>query len=393
MPKETNSVLYITHYSALLGANRSLLAILRSRKKSEKSDLVVVPQDGELTELLMAEGIAYMVLAVPLWFHIPSNRTSVVLKITRRCLNFLTLAKKWWQRRKSIQELAKMGANFDLIHTNSVLIDLGYWLSLRVNVPHVWHIREFADLDYHFRCDVSDEDRKRRLQSADQLVLVGSELSNHFDIEPGDRVTVLRNGVIDSAKAAQLKWSEDRAHLSLVIVGYLSQTKGQDIALKAFAKIKEIFPGASLTIVGAGEEAFRESLERLVVESGLEDVFFTGSVSDTSKYYLQSKYTLMCSKNEAMGRVTPEAMVHGSVVVGFKNGGTAEMITDGRNGVLYEGDELQIVERIVALESDSVRYESIRKIAREDALAMYTNEAYTRRIEELYSKVGGRSGK
>ena len=54
---------------------------------------------------------------------------------------------------KSIREmndLCKMLApmHFDIIHSNSSVIDFGGYLSRRLGVRHVWHLREFGYLDY-----------------------------------------------------------------------------------------------------------------------------------------------------------------------------------------------------------------------------------------------------
>jgi glycosyltransferase involved in cell wall biosynthesis len=44
----------------------------------------------------------------------------------------------------------------------------------------------------------------------------------------------------------------------------------------------------------------------------------------------------MCSKNEALGRVTIEAMSRGTPVIGFDNAGTSEIIKHAYNGFLYK---------------------------------------------------------
>ena len=38
--------------------------------------------------------------------------------------------------------------NVAIIHTNTVIIDLGMCVSKKLHIPHVWHIREFLDLDF-----------------------------------------------------------------------------------------------------------------------------------------------------------------------------------------------------------------------------------------------------
>ena len=45
---------------------------------------------------------------------------------------------------------------------------------------------------------------------------------------------------------------------------------------------------------------------------------------------------LMCSQNEAFGRVTVEALKSGRPVVGTRSGGTPELITDGIDGFVFE---------------------------------------------------------
>ena len=44
---------------------------------------------------------------------------------------------------------------------------------------------------------------------------------------------------------------------------------------------------------------------------------------------------LMCSRSEAFGRVTVEALKSGRPVVGTRSGGTTELISEGVNGLLF----------------------------------------------------------
>ena len=46
----------------------------------------------------------------------------------------------------------------------------------------------------------------------------------------------------------------------------------------------------------------------------------------------------MCSQNEAMGRVTVEAMSACRPVIGYDSGGTSELIDPEQTGLLYRGD-------------------------------------------------------
>ena len=48
---------------------------------------------------------------------------------------------------------------------------------------------------------------------------------------------------------------------------------------------------------------------------------------------------IVCSKREAFGRVTVEAMLAGLPVVGSNTGGTPELIVDGETGIIFKCDD------------------------------------------------------
>ena len=47
------------------------------------------------------------------------------------------------------KELAALkDLHFDLIHSNSSVIDVGGYISRKIGVRHIWHLRDFGELDY-----------------------------------------------------------------------------------------------------------------------------------------------------------------------------------------------------------------------------------------------------
>jgi glycosyltransferase involved in cell wall biosynthesis len=88
-------------------------------------------------------------------------------------------------------------------------------------------------------------------------------------------------------------------------------------------------------VVGEGKI---DQLKALAHDLGVADrVEFWGYIDDPYKAYLASDAVLMCSKNEAMGRVTVEAMSACRPVIGYDQAGTSEIIEHGRTGLLYRG--------------------------------------------------------
>ena len=91
----------------------------------------------------------------------------------------------------------------------------------------------------------------------------------------------------------------------------------------------------------------------------------------------------MCSKNEAMGRVTVEALFNGCPVIGYDGGGTPEIIKDGINGFLFKTPEQcawamqqvlnpEISSRIIENGFDAVRQYFTEESYRDKLLSIYS---------------------
>lgn len=68
----------------------------------------------------------------------------------------------------------------------------------------------------------------------------------------------------------------------------------------------------------------------------MEDVVeFVGFVSDMKTLRENCDVELVCSKKEAFGRVTIEAMLSSNPVIASNAGANPELVRDGENGFLY----------------------------------------------------------
>jgi glycosyltransferase involved in cell wall biosynthesis len=115
-------------------------------------------------------------------------------------------------------------------------------------------------------------------------------------------------------------------------------------------------PGVRLLLVGGaggtGDQGYMDGCRALAAELGVQDrVEFWGYVPDPERAFLAADVALMCSRSEAMGRVTAEAMSACRPVIGFDAGGTSELIDHGRTGLLY-GDPESLVECMLRYASD-----------------------------------------
>lgn len=116
----------------------------------------------------------------------------------------------------------------------------------------------------------------------------------------------------------------------------ISPVKGQVEAIRAFARVSAKHENVSLVVAGSGSEEDLRSCVALVDRLGLrEKVKFTGYVADPFTLLTQADAILVCSKVEAMGPVTPEAMAASKPVILYANDGALEMIEHEVNGLLY----------------------------------------------------------
>jgi len=124
-------------------------------------------------------------------------------------------------------------------------------------------------------------------------------------------------------------------------VGYFLPVKGHAVLVKAFARLIETRPDAVLVLAGDGP--LLDEVKRQVADAGLaERVRFLGAVDHvtTARWLQASDVLVLPSFNEGTPLVTLEALACGKPVVATGVGGTTEVISDERYGLLVPaGDD------------------------------------------------------
>jgi glycosyltransferase involved in cell wall biosynthesis len=173
----------------------------------------------------------------------------------------------------------------------------------------------------------------RALHRMDGLVAVGVPIL--FDL-PGDlrdRTTVIENGVhVDTftrrtVSAAARMSAPDFPRL--ITVGHVCENKNQELLLRNFPRIREVWPRATWTIVGDG--VLRPAMEKLRDDMGLRDaVHFAGRLSptDLARALGEADLFVMPSLREAFGNVYLEAMAVGVPTLMPRNAGVSFLTRD-----------------------------------------------------------------
>merc|ERR1712000_37713 len=187
---------------------------------------------------------------------------------------------------------------------------------------------------------------------------MGLAVSNKFNSYLGEHSSSVIYNAIDKIDILAPKSSDGSrraGRADLLMVSSLHPGKWHMDALRAMPHILIKYPDACLRIVGEGDALYKAELEQYIKNNGLaNNVMFLGYLDNPVTLMANSDIFLMCSRNEAFGRVTIEAMTAGCPVIGANSGGTSEILDENKYGLLYEpGDSESLAERVVNLLSDN----------------------------------------
>ncbi len=391
-------ILTITHYADLLGANRSLLHLIEGLRERGATVQVWCPKEGAFTQKLKELGISYRC------FPFANAAYSI------RSIGFFNFFYKWYKTKRELPKVAAWARDFqpDIIHSNSSVVALGALLAENLSIPHVWHIREYGWLDYRLYYLVGRPFMRRHLQRAEAVIAISTSIRKHIQqeyqiakLDNGQDICKIYNGIGKRQAIEKLGQTASftlngQSTLIFLIIGLLHPSKNQFQALRAFHLFYQKYTSDNtnlsvpkLQIVGSGRRDYEAQLRRYIQKNNLQNcVEMIDFVAEPAPYYQAASAILMCSPNEAMGRVTAEAMAYKKTVIGYNGGATPELITPNQNGLLYDGSDADLAEKMhFFANSDTVFIEKIAKRAQETVLARFTDEVYTAQVWQVFTKI------
>lgn len=136
--------------------------------------------------------------------------------------------------------------------------------------------------------------------------------------------------------------------------------------LRAFARVQQRYPDASLTLVGGGSGDVH--LRRLAGELGLRNVTFAGRVSPDriQEYYAAADIYLQTPDIDNMPGSVIEAFASGCLVVSTNAGGVPAILTHERHGLLVNcNDHEEAARQVCRLLDDPALASRLSAAARE----------------------------
>ena len=282
---------------------------------------------------------------------------------TVRYLSLSTYGVRGFNHNSAIRRIKKYSSKIfddfipDIIHSHCLGFEseIGVYYKNKFKVPMVVTTH---GTDCAVPIENGELDRiKSYMDKANRVVAVSSVLKSKIDTcNSATKTEFILNGF----NTHYVRKSK-KIPLTFMQVSNLIKQKKVDVTIKAFSKIHTNYPSSRLSIVGSGSE--REYLERLTSELGLSDsVEFCGFIENDKVLELmaETQFFIMPSVREGFGIVYLEAMASRCVTVGTKGEGIADLIVNGKNGILVDADNIeQIVSNINKCIEDEVYIDTL----------------------------------
>lgn len=341
MPKETLKVCFVSHSSPKTGAGGALLELIDTLKKRNVKCYAIVPGYGPLTTDLESREIVYSVFPYHWWM---SHSSPIWNRMKRSAWN-LGMAILVARRIKQWK--------CDIVFTNTVTICVGALAAKFLCLPHIWYIHEFGYEDHGLIFDLGGRFSLWLVDRLSSVCIVNSyavaQKYQRYITSSKLKVVYYSMNLAQRLSAREVAPAAQYGNgIRCIIVGALRKGKKQEDAIQAIGKLVRGGIKASLLIVGPADPRYATHLYDLVTKNKLDEyVKFVSCVENPFPLMQSADVVLMCSRREAFGRVTVEAMLAGKPVIGARSGGTIELIRDGFNGLLYTpGDYEELAEKI-----------------------------------------------
>jgi glycosyltransferase involved in cell wall biosynthesis len=332
-------VCFISHTSGKGGAERVLIELIDVLKERGVECFVIMPDKGALMSELKTRGVTFSKFPYRWWMSKASGSRNRVRRAILNLAMIIPVAAriKLWK--------------CDVVYTNTITMCTGAVAAKLLGLPHIWHIHEFGYEDHGLVFDLAPKISLWLMDHLSTILIANSHaVAQKYQqyISPRKLKVIYCPVIIpQSTFPAKVTMTMNKG-IRCVIVGALQEEKRQEDAILAIGELVHAGVKTELIVVGDGDPRYRKYLHDLVADNELDKcIKFIGYVENPLPFVQSSDVVLMCSKCEAFGRVSVEAMRMGKPVVGSGSGGTKELICNGFNGLLYTpGDYKELAEKI-----------------------------------------------
>ncbi|WP_315080365.1 glycosyltransferase [uncultured Clostridium sp.] len=292
---------------------------------------------------------------------------------------------------KLYKEIVKKEGKVDIIHAHSAMwggISAAY-ISEKYNIPLV--ITEHSSLKYAKY--LKDSYRKhiyKVYESCDSLIAVGNGLKKELNAYVNRDIEVIHNMVDLSLFNTEANYHKEITSnkATFFSCAFLEEGKGIELLIKCF---KEAFINESVVLKIGGDGSLKASLEEFVKSIGMKkQIFFLGALSrqEVANEMKNCDVFALPSEHETFGIVYIEALACGKPVIGAKNGGAEDIITEENGIIIEKNNEEQLIEALKYMKDNYKNYDedNIRNMT----IKSYSEDLLVKNLKGVYKRVNER---
>ncbi len=317
------------------GANKSFLAMLKGLMKQGISPVVIIPdKEGIYPDLVSMQIPTYIVPFRMNTFPDARSATDFLLWPLRLLARIVANKRATVKITKFLSD-----KEIDIIHSNVSLLTIGYQAARKLHTPHIFHIREYVDKDFHMHYIPTHGHLEKLLQSdSTYSICITKDIQRHHGLASSPHSRVIYNGI--KPRTEHIPSVQKKKYL--LFAGRIEPAKSVFELLESYAHytrlVKEPLP---IYLAGAATQSqYLSKLNLFIEEHSISHlVTFLGDRKDIEVLMQEATAIVIPSRFEAFGRCMAEAMFNGCLVIGKNTGGTKEQM---ENGLDLEGKEIAL---------------------------------------------------
>ena len=382
-------VAYITNSSGSLGgATKALLQLVNELARYGVEPLIVLPDTEGIYSDLKKKGIKVYALNYRMNIYPPLRGLKDFLFFIPRSIGRFMLTRKTANRLAAILKENEI----QLVHSNSSVVEIGRLAAAKLNIPHIYHVREYGDADFKMHY-IPSKSYAHLMMRQSNTICITEGIQKHHGLDKANRLkgksVVIYDGVLPQQSVPT--FSEKGNYF--LFAGRLEPAKGLDFMLKGYCEyVKSTSNPLPLKVAGHQRRpGYLAMIKDYIHQNGLgAHVELLGPRSDIFDLMKEAKAIVIASPFEGFGFCMAEAMFNGCLVIGRDLTGTHEQFEKGLEmqgaeiGLRYKTtEELTHILQEVG-HSPITKYLEMKKRAFVTVNTLYTSEHSADQVYQFY---------
>jgi L-malate glycosyltransferase len=280
--------------------------------------------------------------------------------------------------------------NIDLIHANDLynLIPVVYKV-LGGSKPYICHIRF---LPIGFPKSIFNLWLNLHLKFSERVIVVSLFLKNQLPTH--NKIEWIPNELPINEQYPPADFTTPKDEYTFLYLANYIPGKGQNYALEAFAKVKDVLPNWRLRFAGGDmglhkNKIYRDQLKARAKMLGIDHkIHWIDFVKDTEREYKSADIVLNFSESESFSITCLEALFYGMPLIATDCGGPIEIVDHNHTGLIVLNRDIDsmanAMKHLATNRNLRIQFEArSRSISRE----RFSLEKTSFRLYDIYKKV------